>query len=112
MHPYSFAMASLVAEEAMATAQRARPRITDYVPQLALNQVRSWLDLRRRLLLARTPAKPQTARMAAASRERCRAHRQHCWAVADAGLGRDLCRCSGRMPAASAWNARRAASAA
>jgi hypothetical protein len=77
---------------------RSRPRVIDYLPELALNQVLALLGLRQRSV-----ANQDLAVEAAAI---CRTSRQDCWPVPGTGDGKQICRCTGRTPAASAWNAR------
>jgi hypothetical protein len=77
---------------------RSRPRIIDYLPELALNQVLALLGLRKH---------PEASHaLAAEPTDICRSSRQHCWPVSGTEDGTPICRCSGRTPVASAWYAR------
>ncbi len=121
MHPMSSAVAMMVADVEAAARRsahepidpaelehythdvlrelaRSRPRVIDYLPELALNQVLALLGLREH------PA--ASVGLAADVADICRASRQHCWQVSGSPDGKPICRCSGRTPAASAWYAR------
>jgi hypothetical protein len=114
MHPISPTVATLAAEVAAAAQRsvrepadaaelehyagrvlrelmRSRPRVTDYLPELALNRVLDFFGLREQ---------------GEAAADLCRSGRTNCWSVAKSAEGRRICRCSGRAPAASAWYGR------
>jgi hypothetical protein len=121
MHPMSPAVAAMAAEisatarrssrapidpadlehytrDVMSDLARSRPRVIDYLPEVALNQVLALLGMRERSV-----AHQNVASQAA---DICRASRQDCRAISGPVEGKQICRCSGRTPAASAWYAR------
>jgi hypothetical protein len=114
MHPMNPTLAALAAEVAAAAQRsvpeaadaaelehyagrvlreliRSRPRVTDYLPELALNRVLDFFGVR----------EPGDA-----AADLCRSGRTHCWSVVEGPGDRRVCRCSGHAPAASAWYGR------
>jgi hypothetical protein len=130
MHPISPAVAAMAAEisatarrasrapidpaelehythDVLADLARSRPRVIDYLPELALNQVLARLGMRERLARFRpTNRLDATQDLTAQAADICRSSRQDCWPVPGTDDGKQVCRCSGRTPAASAWYAR------
>lgn len=121
MHPMSSALAEMAADvsaaarrssraqidpaelehythDVLADLAHSRPRVIDYLPELALNQILALLGMREH------PA--AIVDLAGDAADICRASRQHCWPVSGSPDGKPICRCSGRTPVASAWYAR------